>query len=340
MHLSSVSGIGYSRSRLRAINSVCVPSARYHKELMTEYDRKILVVGYGEMGHAMEFLLGGRHDLDFYDIQPMEGHAAVDLESAAAQADCVIYCVPVTPLAGLAERVVPVLNEQSISLSVAKGLDDMGRPAAQIFQEVYVDRRDYGVLYGPMISEEIRAGRPAFAQVGVSRAALYARVAALFADTGLALEYSADLQGISWSSVLKNVYALLFGAADELGLGDNVRGYLAVAAQSEMARIVTRMGGVESSARQLAGLGDLITTATSAGSHHHELGCLLARGERDGLHGEGIHTLAMVRKFDLVDTADYPLFRLAQQLVEAPGDVEARMRALLLRAGNSTGIEP
>jgi glycerol-3-phosphate dehydrogenase (NAD(P)+) len=119
-----------------------------------------------------------------------------------------------------------------------------------------------------------------------------------------------------------------------------VRGYLAVAVQAEMARIVVQMGGSESSARQLAGLGDLITTATSAGSHHHELGCLLARGEREGLRGEGIHTLEMVHKFNLIDTAACPLFRLVQELVAEPGSVETRMRALLSQAGNSTDIEP
>jgi glycerol-3-phosphate dehydrogenase (NAD(P)+) len=307
---------------------------------MNEFSKKILVIGYGEMGHAMEFLLAGRYELVFHDILPMEGHEPVELESAAAQADCIIYCVPVTPLGGLAERVVPLLRDHSISLSVAKGLDDKGRPAAHIFRDVYAERHDYAVLYGPMISEEICAGRPAFAQVGVSGAAVYGQVAALFAGTGLALEYSADMQGISWSSVLKNVYALLFGAADELGLGDNTRGYLAVAVQAEMARIVARMGGRESSARQLAGLGDLVTTATSAGSHHHELGCLLARGERDRLSGEGIHTLAMVRRFDLIDAGNYPLFRLVRELVEEPGKVEARIRAVLQQAANSTHIEP
>jgi len=307
---------------------------------MHKYNRKILVIGYGEMGHAMEYLLDGRHELGFHDILPMDGHVSVELESAAAQADYVIYCVPVTPLAGLAEQVAPVLNDNSISLSVAKGLDQRGRPAARIFQDVYARRHAYAVLYGPMISEEIRAGRAAFAQVGVSRAGVYERIAALFAGSGLALEYSADIHGISWSSVLKNVYALLFGVADELGLGDNVRGYLAVAVQAEMVRIVVQMGGSESSARQLAGLGDLITTATSAGSHHHELGCLLARGEREGLRGEGIHTLEMVHKFNLIDTAACPLFRLVQELVAEPGSVETRMRALLSQAGNSTDIEP
>ncbi len=307
---------------------------------MREYNRKILVIGYGEMGHAMEFLLAGRHELGFHDIKPMQEHVSVELEPAAAEADYVIYCVPVTPLATLAERVVPVLGKRSISMSVAKGLDGKGRPAARIFRDVYAESHDYAVLYGPMISEEIRAGRAAFAQVGVSRVGVYERIAALFADSGLALQYSADIHGISWSSVLKNVYALLFGVADGLGLGDNVRGYLAVAVQAEMARIVVQMGGRESSARQLAGLGDLITTATSAGSHHHELGCMLARGEREGLQGEGIHTLAIVRKFDLIDTSAYPLFRLVQELVEEPDSVEARMRTLLRQAGNTTDIEP
>ena len=314
--------------------------ARYLRTPMNEFKQKILIIGYGEMGHAMEILLAGRHALRFHDIRSMDGHESVELEPAAAQVDCVIYCVPAMPLAGLAGRMAPVLKDHCISLSVAKGLDDAGRPAAHIFRDVYAERHAYAVLYGPMISEEIRAGRPAFAQVGVSGARVFKRVAAIFAGSGLTLEYSADMNGISWSSVLKNIYALLFGAADELGLGDNMRGYLAVAAQAEMARIVARTGGHESSARQLAGLGDLITTATSAGSHHHELGRLLARGEHDRLQGEGIHTLAMVRKFDLIDTGDCPLFRLAQELVETPGNAAAGMRSLIQNAGNSTHIEP
>jgi glycerol-3-phosphate dehydrogenase (NAD(P)+) len=310
------------------------------RELMNEFNQKILVIGYGEMGHAMEFLLTGRYALRFHDIRPLDRHESVELESAAAEADYLIYCVPVRPLAGLVERVATVLADHSISLSVAKGLDDLGRPAAHIFRQVYAGRHAYGVLYGPMIAEEICAGRPAFAQVGVSQANVYEGVSALFAGTGLALEFSTDMQGISWASVLKNIYALLFGAADELGLGDNVRGYLAVAAQAEMTRIVAGMGGHEATARQLAGLGDLITTATSAGSHHHELGCLLARGEREKLQGEGIHTLAMVRRFNLVDTGNYPLFRLVQELVEKPVNVEASLRALLQQVGNSPRNRP
>ena len=87
---------------------------------MNEFNRKIFVIGYGEMGHAMEFLLAGRHELAFHDIRPMAGHESVALEAGAAQADYVIYCVPVTPLAeqtrellmeGRGDEIGPLLDE-------------------------------------------------------------------------------------------------------------------------------------------------------------------------------------------------------------------------------------
>jgi len=47
----------------------------------------------------------------------------------------------------------------------------------------------------------------------------------------------------------------------------------------------------------------------------------------------GGHTLAMVRRFGLLDAGEYPLFRLVQELVANPMDVEARFRALMQAGG-------
>jgi glycerol-3-phosphate dehydrogenase (NAD(P)+) len=179
-----------------------------------------------------------------------------------------------------------------------------------------------------MIAEEIRAGRPAFAQLAMSAPDALARVQQLFAGTALALEPSNDMRGMGWASVLKNVYAMLIGVADELQLGDNVRGYLVVAALREMQGIVAAQGGQAATAQQLAGLGDLVTTATSAGSHHHALGQQLARGATK-LSGEGIHTLAMLRKFGLLKGIDCPLVQLAQQLVDQPNQARALLQRML-----------
>ena len=300
---------------------------------MTDSGKRVLIIGYGEMGHAMEYLLGPAHTLQIWDRHPVAGREPVDLDTAAVAADFIIFCVPASPIGELAERILPSLAGHSLSLSVAKGLDARGRSVARIFEDVYTDRADYGLLYGPMISEELRAGRPGFAQLGTRTQALYRKAAALFSASGLYLEYSSDICGISWAAVLKNVYAILFGVADALGLGDNMRGYLAVAAMHEMDAIITRLGGSARTSHHLAGLGDLITTATSAGSHHHALGGMLVRGERDRIGGEGIHTLAIMRDHGLIDENDYPLFRLVHRIVDDPANIRERIEDYLSRQG-------
>ena len=89
------------------------------------------------------------------------------------------------------------------------------------------------------------------------------------------------------------------------------------------------MGGQAGSPYHLAGLGDLITTATSEDSHHHELGRMLAREEVRGIEGEGIHTLEMVSRHRLFNTKDYPLFQLIHELVRSPQGVRNRIAEYL-----------
>ncbi|UCC55362.1 MAG: hypothetical protein JSU75_08265 [Gammaproteobacteria bacterium] len=290
---------------------------------------KVLIIGYGEMGHAMEHLLRQHHDLVIWNRSPVAGLEPIDLDMAAGVADIVIYCIPVVPLAEVAGRLVAQLRDDSLSLIISKGLDDAGRTAPQALQAVYGEQRAFAALYGPMISEEIRAGRPGFAQVGVSREGHFDGVARLFAGSSLYLEASTDIAGIAWSSVLKNVYAILVGAADALELGVNVRGYLIVTAIAEMRKIISALGGCGPTSLQLAGLGDLVTTATSPDSHHYALGGQLARGETRAPSGEGIHTLEMLGKRGLLEADDFPLYRLVRSIVADPSDMEGKITTVI-----------
>jgi glycerol-3-phosphate dehydrogenase (NAD(P)+) len=285
---------------------------------------RVLIVGYGEMGHAMEHLLKGKHIMAIHDARPIEGLVAIDVEQKAALADFLVLCVPASPHHDILARLAPHLQSHCICLSIAKGLD--GRTPAQIYEQLFNGRQAYCLLYGPMISEEILAGRYAFAELGCSDISIYHRVKELYQGTRLHISHNDDIAGISWSVILKNVYAIAFGFADELQFGDNMRGFLTVTALAELGSIVEQMGGKPAAPLHLAGLGDLITTATSAGSHHHELGRRLARGETENIHGEGIHTLAMVRKYRLFDSAPYRLYGLIDAVVQDPLDVAQRFR--------------
>jgi len=296
----------------------------------TNTSYQVLILGHGEMGRTMEYLLRPRHSLAVWERHPGPGSPSVALESAAGQQDFILFCLPANPHFELASRLRPRLRRDGVCLSVAKGLDEHGRTAAQALTEALGSVSAFGVLYGPMISEEIRDGRPAFAQAGTTHAETYGRVRELFAETSLYLEHSTDIAGISWSAVLKNVYAILFGVADEMGMGDNTRGYLAVAAVAELQSIVTGLGGDPETPRRLAGLGDLTTTATSAGSHHHEVGRRLARGQ-EALTGEGVHTLEMIHTHRLFDARGFPLFDLIGRMLAEPATARAQMQNFLNR---------
>jgi len=286
---------------------------------------RVLILGHGEMGQAMEFLLAPQQALRIWQRRPPAGVAPVNLEAVVPESDVILFCLPATAHAAVAAQIAPPLRGDTLCLTIAKGLDERGRLPSAVLTDAVGSAR-VAVLYGPMISEEIRAGKPAFAECGTADPAAYERIAALYRDTALCLEPSRDITGLSWSAILKNVYAMAFGMADELNLGDNTRGFLAVTALHELSAIVQQLGGASATPYRLAGLGDLITTATSAGSHHHELGRLIVRNLPAALKGEGVHSLAMIEQFRPLDNTGFPLLRLIATCVREPETAPQTMR--------------
>lgn len=287
---------------------------------------RVLILGYGEMGHALEFLLAEKHDVSVWSRS-----SSISLESSAANAQLIFYCLPVNAHYDITQRIAPYITKGSLCLSIAKGLDESGLTAAQIFAQALTKRQRYGVIYGPMISEEIRLGRMAFADVALSEADDFKVVRQLFQASSLSCSFVGDMSGSSWSVILKNVYAIMFGISDELKLGDNMRGHLMVTALAELSAIVKTLGGETHTPYGYAGLGDLLTTATSENSHHHELGRKLAAGDFSQIAGEGVHTLKMVEKYQLFDTQAYPLFTLVKNIVFTPDKLSLYMKAYLER---------
>ncbi len=301
---------------------------------------RVLILGYGEMGHAMEYLLAARHDVRIWNLGEVVRGSHATLEEEVAEALVVLFCLPVNPHFEIASRIERYLAQGSICLSIAKGLDESGRTAAQVFERAFDGDHHYGVIYGPMISEEIRRGRHAFADAVLSDSADFAVMHSLFQGSTLICQQASDMHGRSLSVILKNVYAILFGVADELELGDNMRGHLVVASIAELSSIVQSFGGRAHTPYSYAGLGDLLTTATSEDSHHHELGRKLVRGEWSDISGEGVHTLRMVEKYRVFEWRSYPLFSLAHDIVTQPATLRERVEEYLeqLRETESCAI--
>ena len=290
---------------------------------------KVLILGHGRMGRAMEHLLVARHDVRIWDVGGVIRGSHVTLEAEAGDAQVVLFCLPVNPHHEIASRLEPHLAPSSLSLTIAKGLDESGRTAAQIFERVFSQEHHYGVMYGPMIAEELSSDQHGFADVVLSEPQDISIIENLFRGSTLVCQQASDMHGRSWSVILKNVYAILFGVADELKLGKNMRGHLMVGAMAELSGIVQVFGGQAHTPYSYAGLGDLVTTGTSEDSHHHTLGRKLALGEWSDISGEGVHTLQMVERHHLFDWRGYPLFALAHDIVTEPAMLHVRMKDYL-----------
>lgn len=302
---------------------------------------RVLLLGHGAMGRAMEHLLAPRHEIQVWDRDLETWEETLDLEAVAPGQDFIIFALPTQPHGELAGRVAAVIGPETICLTIAKGLDREGRAPCEILASALGPEHPYGVIYGPMIARDLQQGRAGFAMLGASDPDGFARAAGLLSGSPLHVEHSDDVTGVSWAAILKNLYVPLIGAADELELGDNVRGFLVCEILRELDAVCRGFGGRAGTAYTVAGLGDLVTTATSESSHHRGIGADLAAGRVDrmagegvNIRGEGVHTLDMIERHGLVNIDRYPLMALMRAMFDAPDAAAERLREAIGQWGH------
>jgi glycerol-3-phosphate dehydrogenase (NAD(P)+) len=171
-----------------------------------------------------------------------------------------------------------------------------------------------GALSGPSFALEVAQGKPTALTLASAHAAFTQSMAAALNGHALRIYSSHDLIGVELGGALKNVVAIAAGISDGLGLGNNARAALITRALAEMARLGAAMGGQPETFMGLAGLGDLVLTATGDLSRNRTVGMLLARGEklddilaRLGHVAEGVHSARAARALAHTHKIDMPI---------------------------------
>src|SRR5690606_36955096 len=96
----------------------------------------VLILGHGEMGRVMEFLLSGRHQLVIWEKDLVRGTENLLLEEAAPAADFICLMLPAAAHPDVAARLKGNVAAGATLVTVAKGLDGEGRPPAVSLREV------------------------------------------------------------------------------------------------------------------------------------------------------------------------------------------------------------
>jgi glycerol-3-phosphate dehydrogenase (NAD(P)+) len=208
---------------------------------------------------------------------PAAVEATADAASAVAGADIVIVAVPSEFFDATLARLTPPPGAAIVSAT--KGFD----PARHVRMSELVRERfptaPVAALSGPTFAREVAMARPTAAVIASTDEVLAIELQGRLGSRELRLYTNRDLAGVEAGGALKNVMAIATGIADGLGLGENARAALVTRGLAEMTRLAVALGGEPATLAGLAGLGDLVLTATGTLSRNRALGMALARGE-------------------------------------------------------------
>lgn len=272
---------------------------------------KVAVLGAGAWGTAISCVLAKRMEVCLWARDAAQAQAirdtrrnerylpgvalpaslsvAADLAAAASGAELLLAA---TPVAGLRE-VLGKLGRPGALVWLCKGFEPgSGALPHQIAAETLGRDARCGALSGPSFAEEVARGLPCALTLASSDAAFAREVAERLHGGRMRVYYTSDLVGVEIGGAVKNVMAIAAGICDGLGLGLNARAALITRGLAEIARLGAALGARAETVMGLAGVGDLILTATGDLSRNRRVGLELARGRPLPAILAGLHHVA------------------------------------------------
>jgi len=134
-------------------------------------------------------------------------------------------------------------------------------------------------ISGPSFAKEIVRRQPTSVSVASWTPEEAQKASQVFHQPWFRCYTSNDPIGIELAGAMKNVYAIVTGAADGLGFKNNTRATLITRALYEMTKVGKAYGANPLTFLGLAGVGDLLLTCTSPLSRNYTVGRRLAGGE-------------------------------------------------------------
>lgn len=262
---------------------------------------KITVLGSGGWGTALSLLLlDNGNDVTLWSFLEKEAQVlketrenpmlkgvplpeALKITSsmdALADSELVVLATPSFAVRETARKAKPLLREDAVVVSVAKGIEkDTALCLTQVIEEELQGKGRVAALSGPSHAEEVGRRVPTGCVAASRDMAAAELVQDVFMSPRFRVYTNSDVLGVELGAALKNVLALCCGVSDGMGLGDNTKALLMTRGMTEMARLGVALGGRKETFAGLSGMGDLIVTCTSMHSRNRRCGILIGQGK-------------------------------------------------------------
>ena len=203
-----------------------------------------------------------------------------DIAQATAGADLVIVAVPSQKLRENVTQIKHHLNNRTILMSAAKGLEmDSGKRMSEVMEEEVPSlKKQICVLSGPNLAKEIAQELPAASIIAAQDITIAQKARDLLQSPRFIIFTTDDVVGVELGGALKTIIALGAGMIDGLELGDNAKAAFVALSWNEVVSLGLALGSKKDTFYGVAGLGDLIATCASTLSRNHYFGYQLAQG--------------------------------------------------------------
>lgn len=170
-----------------------------------------------------------------------------------------------------------ILHEK-VLINLSKGIElESNYRISEIFESIFGEI-SYVVLSGPSHAEEVINEMPTTIVCASNNLNLSKDVQKIFNRDYFRVYTSTDVVGVEIGGSIKNILALGIGMADGLGYGDNSKAAMITRGIHEMERLARSFDADPKTINGLAGIGDLIVTATSNHSRNNRAGKLIGKG--------------------------------------------------------------
>ena len=262
------------------------------------------------------------------------------VEAVCKGMDLLLFAVPSPFVRSTAAKVAPFVADGQVIVDVAKGIEEktLMTMTQIIGDEIKNPTVKLVALSGPTHAEEVARDLPTTIVSACEDLEAATLVQEVFSNSCMRVYTNEDVLGVELCGAMKNVIALASGIAVGLGCGDNTKAALITRGMAEIARLGTAMGCKEQTFGGLAGIGDLIVTATSVHSRNNRCGMLMGQGvapdeavKQVGMVVEGLNALPAAMRLAGKYGVEMPIVETVHAVVSGQTPVSNAVHLLMSR---------
>lgn len=244
-----------------------------HEEKINWYIRRDdRIEEFIRLGHNPAYLTGLHFDVGRIIFSS-------DINEVVKKSDTLIFVTPSPYIKSHLKKLRTSMRDKLVVSAIKGIVPEENVTVSRYFEKAFnVPEEQIASIGGPSHAEEVALDRLCYLTVGCRSIDNAQVIANILACKTVKATVSTDIDGIEYSSVLKNVYAIAAGICHGLKFGDNFQAVLVSNAVQEMERFLETIEPAERRISNSVYLGDLLVTMYSNFSRNRVFGTMIGQG--------------------------------------------------------------